>query len=401
MSLPHNPTSAVTDMHSSPTVEDVKRIAATVDPVLRNLQITQCYCELSTVFAKRTGLMANWCTFATWASKQAGQTIRSDDLKKTLETLLKNEDDIEETFSLIVSLAKTLGAVESLEQLRQSSIAVMLHDTANRAADAVSRGNKKVFEEIAFEFSRFIAACSQDSTYAQENIDRFSAGLRPGDPPGGQALLQKAFDNYYRAFFETDVNKKAQLCLLANLQIGFHEQTRLQPEIAEALNAALADTEKTKNQLLDVLFKNAGFLVKLRLFFQGIFGKTALLDNATEKLVRLVQKKLRTVLTAHLMTLTMPPDIRLQLGKDLLINYHDDLKQLSLPDLLQLLSQVDPTPDSLRETGATDWADLKERMHFIADLFRCYHLRKEVFDEAFTGEQVITMKEGRLPGGRL
>jgi hypothetical protein len=318
-----------------------------------------------------------------------------------LEALLKKEERVEETLSLVVSLAKQLGAGQSLEQLRQSSIAVMLHDTANRAADAVSRGNKKVFEEIAFEFARFITACLNDDAFAQENIDRFRESLRPGDPPGGQDLLKKAFDNYYQSFFETDIKKKTELCLLANLQIGFHEQTRLQPEIAEALNAAISNTEQIKNQLLAILFKNSGFLVKLRLFFQRIFGKTALLDKAAEKLVMLMQKTLRTILTAHLMTLTMPPDNRLHLGRDLSVSYDDDLKILSHPLLLQLLSLVDPTPDSLKETGATDWADLKERMHFIADLFRCYHLKKEVFDEAFTKEQVIAMKEGRLPQGRL
>src|SRR5688500_13927308 len=234
--------------------------------------------------------MANWCTFATWASKQAGETIRRDDLERTLEALLKKEEGVEETLSLVVSLAKRFGAGQSLAQLRQSSIAVMLHDTANRAADAVSRGNKKVFEEIAFEFARFIIACLQDGTYVQENIDRFRAGLRPGEPPAGQELLQKAFDNYYQAFFETDIKKKTELCLLANLQIGFHEQTRLQPEITEALNAAIADTEQVKNQLLEMLFKNSGFLVKLRLFFQRIFGKTKLLDKAAEELVMLMQK---------------------------------------------------------------------------------------------------------------
>ncbi len=167
------------------------------------------------------------------------------------------------------------------------------------------------------------------------------------------------------------------------------------------MNAALTNTEQIKNKLLEILFKNAGFLVKLRIFFQRIFGKTALLDKAVEELVMLMQQTLRTVLTAHLMTLNMPPDNRLQLGRDLSINYHEDLKLLSHPVLLQLLSQVDLTMDSLHETGATDWADLKERMHFLADLFRCYHLRKELFDEAFTKEQVKTMKEGRLPVGRL
>ena len=69
-----------------PTVADVERIAALGDPVLRNLQITQCYCELSRLFAARTGgEPANWCTFATWASKQAGQTIRKEDLRRAFE----------------------------------------------------------------------------------------------------------------------------------------------------------------------------------------------------------------------------------------------------------------------------------------------------------------------------
>ena len=400
MPLSHSPGPVAAGV-SSPTVEDVKAIATITDPVLRNLCITQCYCEISKTFAKRTGPVANWCAFATWASKQAGQTIRSEDLKRTLKAFLIKDKGIEEKLLLVASLAKRLGVGQSLEQMRQSGIAVVLNDTAHRAANAVSRGNKKVFEEIAFEFARFKSVCFNDETFVQDNIDRFRGGLRPGEPPDGQELLQKAFYNYYQSFFETDIKKKTELCLLANLQIGFHEQTRLQPEIAEALNAALGNTKQLKDQLLAILFKNVGFAVKLRFFFQRIFGKTDVLDKAAEELVVLIQKALRTVLTAHLMTLTMPPDDRLLLGRDLSMSYHEDLALLSLPELLQLLSQVDPTPDSLQETAATDWANLKERMHFIADLFRCYHLKKEVFEEAFTKEQVKAIKEGRMPEGKL
>ena len=75
-------------MNPTPTVADVDRIAALVDPVVRNLQITQCYHELSTAVAALTGPLANWCTFATWASKQAGQSIRKEDLARTFEALL-------------------------------------------------------------------------------------------------------------------------------------------------------------------------------------------------------------------------------------------------------------------------------------------------------------------------
>jgi hypothetical protein len=65
--------------------------------------------------------------------------------------------------------------------------------------------------------------------------------LRPGEPPDGQRYLRQAFRRYYQAHFEADVRTKAELLLLANLEIGFHAQTRLQPEIAESLNAPIVD----------------------------------------------------------------------------------------------------------------------------------------------------------------
>ena len=65
------------------------RIVAIADPVIRNLQITHCYGRLSAAMAQRTGPCANWCTYATWASRQAGRTIRGEDLIETLRTRLR------------------------------------------------------------------------------------------------------------------------------------------------------------------------------------------------------------------------------------------------------------------------------------------------------------------------
>lgn len=42
-----------------PDLDEVRRIANVADAVIRNLQITQCYHELSTVLALRTGMAAN------------------------------------------------------------------------------------------------------------------------------------------------------------------------------------------------------------------------------------------------------------------------------------------------------------------------------------------------------
>ena len=73
---------------SAPSVEDVRQIAAIANPVIRNLQITECYSRLAAAFAVRSGEGANWCTYATWASRQAGRTIRGEDLFEHLERRL-------------------------------------------------------------------------------------------------------------------------------------------------------------------------------------------------------------------------------------------------------------------------------------------------------------------------
>ena len=381
------------------TIEKIDSIASLAEPVLRNLLITQSYCELSASFAKNMGTGANWCTFATWASKQAGQTIRHEDLQRTLQNLLKQEPAVEAALSLVVTLARKSGARESFEQLRDSAMGTMVTHAATHAAEAVSRGNKKVFEEIAREFCRFITSCFGDTTYDKTHIDSFCQQLKPGLPPHGQEYLAKGFTCYYQALFETDLREKTQLNLLANLYIGFHEQNRLQPEIAEALNAPV-DADKLKSILLNKLFSSATWWTRMRLFFQRVFG-SSLSDKAVEALVQLVQPRLRMVLTAHLMTLTLPPDNRLQLGRDLLVSFPIDLLEPTNADLIALLIMVDPTTNSVLESGASDWTNLSERMHYIADLFRCYHQSTDLFDAAFTTAQIEAMKSGRVPDGKL
>ena len=385
----------------APTVAAVNTIASQHHPIVRNLQITQCYYELSTAFVQRTGPVANWCTFATWASKQAGQTIRKQDLLRTLEALLKLEPEVEQTLSLVVTLAKQLGTRLGGEQIRQLALASLVKATAERAGDAVSRGNKKVFEEIALEFACFIATCFKDTIYTEAHIDDFCSQLQPGPPPEGQEYLRQAFRNYYQALFEEDAKKRAELQLLANLQVGFHEQTRLQPEIAESLNAVVIDPQDVKDTLMLLLFPKTTLQGWWRQVLQGFLQQTSVLERTIKTLVQQVQRHLRRILTIHLMTLTLPPDQRLRLGFDLTTTFPDCLKELANESLLTLLVQVDPTQNSVRQSGAIDWADLPERMHFIADLFRCYHEAKDLLQPPFTPDQAKAIKEGNVPGGRL
>ncbi len=72
-----------------PDTAEVKAIVAVEDAVIRNLRITECYAQLSAAMRAQVGEGANWCTFATWASRQAGCTIRGEDLGDRLSDLAR------------------------------------------------------------------------------------------------------------------------------------------------------------------------------------------------------------------------------------------------------------------------------------------------------------------------
>jgi hypothetical protein len=225
---------------SPPSVADVERIIALADPVVRNLQITQCYHELSLALGTRTGNHANWCTFAVWASKQAGQTIRKEHLARALEQLWDTSSEVSVVTPsptslrpLVVTSVSTPRSRRSRRAAARSAIAALsygspLHDLADyrrrirdavmatssfeRASEATSRGNRKVFAEIAREFARFLAAFETDTVFDAGKISAFCAAFRPGDPPDGQRYLVLAFTSYYRALFESDPRSGESCC---------------------------------------------------------------------------------------------------------------------------------------------------------------------------------------------
>jgi hypothetical protein len=102
-----------------------------------------------------------------------------------------------------------------------------------------------------------------------------------------------------------------------------------------------------------------------------------------------------------MMTLRLPNDRLLDLGQDLQGNFPPELQQIDNPDLQALLQQIDPTPDSLQDTGTDDWGNLADRLHFIADMFRAYEEDGGLLGPPFTVEQVMKLKAGQRPAGRL
>ena len=171
-------------MDKRTTLSEVDRIAVISDPVLRNLQITRSYHALSLEISKRSGACANWCTFATWASRQAGQSIRQEDLAKALENWLAADPAL---IQAMYDLAK--GVLDRGAQLDKKGIVKLVWETVNlpaimhRASEAVARGNQKVYAEIGREFARFLEACTHDDAFDAQQITRFCNTLTPGDPP--------------------------------------------------------------------------------------------------------------------------------------------------------------------------------------------------------------------------
>ena len=387
-------------MESFPTPADVDRIAAMTNPVLRNLMITQCYYELSAMMMKKMGVGANWCTFATWASKQAGQTIRHEDLQRTLQERLEQESGVKEMLNEISHILVPTGlAKEKIANLAMKWLTPK--GVANRAGDAVARGNLKVFAEIGREFARFGATCFGDVQYSEETIAKFCNELRQGDPPDGQQYLRQAFVRYYRAIFEKDNKRKAEYMFMANLEIGYHEQTRLQPEIAEALNASLSGSGTSVWRFVQIVFPYRIWLIQLYWTTMRALGRPTTLDLVTERFTNLARERIRKLLTKYVMEIHFPDGPGLRLGKDLKITFAPLLQRLDDQELITLLQKIDPTPDDLTDSGARDWANLPDRLHFIVDMFRCYHERPSLAWTPFEEQQVNAFKGGKVPGGVL
>jgi hypothetical protein len=385
-----------------PSVDQVERIAALADPALRNLQITQCYHELSAALAARTGRSTNWCTFATWASKQAGQSIRKEDLRRTLELAIEDLLYPQRGGDEFAREIQAVGAAAEAEELRVAAgQAVDFRPAVERASDAVGRGNKKVFEEIGREFARFEAGFLQDLQPDEQKLSRFCESLRPGEPPDGQRYLRQAFRRYYRAFFTADPKTQAELLLCANIEIGFHEQTRLQPEITEALDSAFLRGTQFVHSILAASSPFYGLFSTALWWGRRWLGRPTATDRAIQALLRLLQERMRRAITEVMMTIRFPPEQVVRLGEDLRAAFPESLRRIDNPDLRLLLARFDPAPDSTSGSGAADWAELPDRLHFIVDLFRCFQETPALFDPPFTPEQVAALEAGKMPHGRL
>lgn len=362
------------------SVADVAAIAATAEPILRNHRITVGYWQLARALHARLPEGANWCAFGTWASRQAGCSIRKEDVERAVARRLRAK--LEGRLVL-----REMHQLLRIPEQRVARVAGALSQGLpgiDRAADALARGNQLIFAEIGQEYARYLSG----------DTAAFGDALRAGPAPTGQDLLRSAFGHYTRAGAAPAPVARAQCILLANVQIALHEQTMAQPLIREAMDASLLDIVEVRRLVLARLEE---LVANSPIGSLHTSTATRVLYAAAEEISEALRAVVRMVITERMMGIELPGDRRLRLGTDVIGAFPASLRSVADPELQRQLAQLDATPDSTAGSGTRDWANLSDRMHYLVDFFRCYQEDASLFDPPFTEDQLAAIAGGQSP----
>lgn len=360
---------------------DIDAIVGLEDPVMRNLRITQSYHTLSFQLAEVIDRgNVNWSTFALWASKTAGESIRDEEVPKLILDLLKDEEAISAPIERFIS--SLLGPV----RIGVPDVLDAVRETLRAVSRQVADGNLKVYRELAPLFAHYVDQVGGAPVADPTLLARFVEKLDPRPTEqGGQKQLVQAFTQYFQARSSSDPKQRAELILEGNCRIGLHEQTRLQPNIEGAIEAPV-------QELLVAHLKER-------------FGAVAAAVSVPLKvLASRIGDYWADIATRYVMNLSLPDGKEIALGRDvppLSRDFPPALEELDNAELIALLSRYDRNLRTLRGSAAYDWAKLDDRMRFIVDLFRSRQQELALFGQPFTDGQRRELLEGRLPEGRL
>ncbi len=356
------------------------------NPILRNLLITQSYHDLSVGMTSSLGSQnANWCTFATWASRTAGGFVRDDEVPARLRSVVQNSSGYVEAKE---SLGR-LGFAFDRDRLLQLPSAIV-----GDISEQIMLGNLKVYAELGPLFSLMIRTFNQDAPATSDQLALVLATLTDGPPErGGQTLLGSGVTAYFGAMRESDPKKKAERILFANGLVGLHEQIRLQPSIANALDAPVADTI---NDVAAALLRALPETLR--------HGAEPVVKTLLHPVIADLERDWDDAATRELMTLKVPGET-LHLGAPLpplpdQSQYAALLQTIDDPDLRNMLEQYECL--TIAPTASTrDWANLDERMGYILNLFRSRQLAPDLFDQPFTDSQRVAVLDHTVPDGPL
>jgi hypothetical protein len=370
----------------------IDRVADEPDPVLRNLLITQTYHELSNRLRSQLSTDATWCTFATWASKTAGHSIRREALSQAIVDLV----DGGATRASLPDDLGTQGVLPDTERglrefgraVRARDPLVIYHASIDRAADVLAEGNRLVFAEVARPFGA-LAVAAERGERGQAAAERVLPEVRPAGGPGVDVkLVRQGFEAYIAALSEQDERRRAQLVLLGNSRIVLHEQQRLHRAIADAVQAPTRLRPEHEDAAERALADGE------------VDGPTFL--HGTDRWHNALDGWWGRVLTEHLMRLEVP-DRELRLDEDIpgCPPFPEELSRIDDDHLLEFMSRWDRTGLRGSPCGARDWRVLDDRMTYIVNLFRGRQRSGALFSPPFDQGQVEALRAGSVPAGPL
>jgi hypothetical protein len=373
---------------------DLADIAGMGDAVIRNLLITQRYHDLSRCLHEAIGGDdANWPTFATWASKTAGESIRGDEAPEFVRDLVERGTRHEQHDLLAAAVHRLVPGFVIEHTAIGAAARIALADVSTQ----IAAGNREVFAELAPLFAEF---CLLVATAAGGDgpFERFLGGLRPGPVQrAGQDELRRALLAYRAAVRTGDPALRARLMLLGNALIGFHEQARLQPWIQRAMQAPVADTVVAglRDTVRDVLPRGLeGFALRE-------------LDGAIETFGAVLEQEWNEIAGRYFMSLALPGGRRLELGANIPplpdgAMFPALLLTIAGPEeLVALIGRFDRSNDHGAGTASHDWAALADRMNFILNLFRSRQCEADLFDQPFSEDQRAAIEAHRVPGPKM
>jgi hypothetical protein len=384
---------------TTPLPTDIPKIVAEPQADLRNLLITQRYHDLSACLCETIGARdnVNWSTFATWASKTAGQSIRNEEVPPFVsEVVAHAEEDIVTRLGRIESV---IHSIVTTTGFHASFLLAPIEETLRRVSKSIAVGNLKVFQELAPLFAEFVGKFRGQAAADGKTLEAFVGNLdRRPLSDGGQGALVSAFTAYFGARREGDLVIQARLVLLGNCLIGLHEQTRLQEQIEQAMDAPV--DEIFTEHLHASLATAPG----------GLFGRLRdLVEAPLRELHEVVRDVWESIATRFLMTLALPGGKTLPLGRNIppVAAARDylppSLQNITNPDeLVSLLGRYDRARGTTDYGSASvDWRRLDDRMNFIVNLFRSRQMDDELLGQPFSDAQRACIEEWQMPGQEL
>jgi hypothetical protein len=355
---------------------------------LRNYRISLAYwdlsCRLSELLAGTDDPVrwnANWCTFATWASKTVGSAI-----------------DRHPDADLLHHLLRALPP-----PLSQASIFVterMLSDHHGAIYRALAIGNRLAFLEIATAVARFLDTFGPSRPSARvpsfdhywRDIEKSLLDLKRLDPSWMESrapdpqTLRAGLLAYKRALDRrgSDPDYCSQEIMLGNLLIVAYEQHRLQPYVLAALSP---DAAHLLHRILRHPRKNPAHVGMLRAPISTAYAALVTRCSMALELPR------GSSSTQYVMVGQGIP----YLDKRSKTLYARRLEQLTLPELQAVWTRFDRSKRSRKGTRAEDWTRYHERMNFIANLFRSRQNDRHLFQAPWPAATQRRLLAGRLP----